>query len=398
MPRSRRDFSNIDEGLDDVQQRSNETRDEKPFGGKAFKDFFDDQVCKELEVQFWRPDAGDHLVDIIPFFAGEQYPTMTGTQRTGIGDGDSTYLLDVWVHKNIGPENQQYVCLSKSYGKKCPVCEKIRSLIQESDGIDEDLKKVLKHLNPSRRSVYNVIVRDEGEEEEKGVQVWEVPHFFFEKHVSHLAQNPRTGGRISYSKVKGGKAVAFTIEKPSKNKTNFLGFQFVEREWEIEIEDLESTFVLDELIVVPTYDEVYEALNEGSPAGEEEYEASAGRRRKPLRTKRRQRISEEPEEMDEYPQEEEEPAPSRRRSRPAKTEEEAPPKRRRRKPSSETEEEEAPPKRQMRRKPKKEKDPNNPCPAGHTFGADIDTKKECEGCKVWDECAEEADRLDGFDD
>src|SRR4051812_42334164 len=58
-------------------------------------------------VDFFRPKNGENVVRILP----------------ATWDEHEHYGLDVWMHRFIGADNSNYLCLNKMQGKRCPACE-----------------------------------------------------------------------------------------------------------------------------------------------------------------------------------------------------------------------------------------------------------------------------------
>lgn len=198
----------------------------------------------DVELQFWRPGKGVHIIDILPYVSGSHDPDLK--------KGKPTYNLDLLVHQNIGVSNGKYICPIQ-YGKDCPICEHQRSL-KDVEDYDEDLYK---SLFPTRRSVYNVLVYDNDEEENKGVQVWDVAHFYMEKKILSLTKDARTGETINFALPdKNGKSIQFEIITKKDNPPEYLGHRFVDRDYTISKEDQQSVHCLDELIVLKDYDEL----------------------------------------------------------------------------------------------------------------------------------------------
>jgi hypothetical protein len=235
--------------MSDAHKRSYETRD-----SGSFKDIFDRGKCGN--ITFWKPVPNEHIIEILPWFAGENYPYIQGRK---LKEGTPTYLVDVYVHRNVGANDDQYICLAKSYNKPCPICEFRNSGDLSAEEVEA--------LRPKRRTVYAIWDRDA---ESKGVQVWEVAHWYMEKKLQYRAKRPRGGGFINYSHAKLGRSISFTITAIGKNR-EYEGHDFIERESPIPEEILEKVPCLDELLYIPEYKEVQDAFLGGmSDKGEEE--------------------------------------------------------------------------------------------------------------------------------
>ncbi len=248
----------------------------------------------------WIPKIGDHLLDIIPYIVGKKDPKLS--------EGEVAYCLEMWVHYGVGPNEGAYACPTKNYNRPCPVCEHQKKLRMQGAPDDE-----IKALYPKRRCVYNIVCRDSVEEENKGVQIWEVSHFHSEKHFSELARKPKGGGFLAFTDPDNGKMVFFN----KVSKMEVTGHRFVERDEPVADEFLEQASTLDELIYEPTYKELWEAFYGGKPeetaTDDEETEEEKPRRKKPKVVKPEPEDEDSDEDMEEESEEsdwEEEPEPA----------------------------------------------------------------------------------------
>ena len=265
------DRSAMKSALAKRQEASEASKDDR---GK-YHGIFKDDVAG---IQLWKPGEGDHEFDIIPYIAGNNDPEKTTKP------GSPTYVLIIWVHRGIGINEDSYICMAKTYNKRCPVCEYQASL-RDTDASDDEIKK----WNPTRRTYYNVLVYDNEKEQAKGVQILDIAHFYMEPELLALAR-PRsrggveTGEKIYFSSPdKDGKSIAFTREGTRRN-TAYKAFKFIDRDYDLEEEILKQAKCLDEIIHIPEYEEVKEALYLGLPdtkeAEEQEDIPSEGARRR----------------------------------------------------------------------------------------------------------------------
>jgi hypothetical protein len=237
----------------DLMQRHQEQIDSKDSGTK-YPTIFDEEKIPE-GIEFWRCKPGEHLIDIIPFFAGSQHHKVK--------EGKVAYVVDLWVHTGVGPMNLPFPCTSKNFQETDPICEYVA---QNRLSTDE-----WKRVSPKRRTAYLVWVHDSPEEEKKGVQIWEVSHFYFEEKIDEIAKSPRGGGAVTFSDVDSGKSIAFTVKKigtykdargTDRDSIGYLGHRFVDRDIEaIPERILAQSFPLDEIIKMkPDYDKMSEAF------------------------------------------------------------------------------------------------------------------------------------------
>lgn len=204
----------------------------------------------ESQLRLWKCREGEHLIDIIPFIAGANH--------LQVDQGRPTYVVDVWVHQKVGINENDYLCLGRNYGEPCPVCEYLAK--KRLGNLTDKEEKALKSKDPKRRCLYNIVCYDSAREADKGVQIWEIAHFLFEKKILAIARQPRGGGFIPFSSPDNGKTVYFEREGSGLENTQYLGYKFVDREEPIPDEYLESAYILDELLHRPDYTEVHEAL------------------------------------------------------------------------------------------------------------------------------------------
>jgi len=325
-------------------QESHERRDDSGMYGDIFK---------EIEgLQKWVCKGGTHIIDIIPYQAGGNDPNTK--------EGDWTYLLDLWVHRGVGVNQDTYVCLARNFKLPCPICEYREKLREEAD-YDEDL---VKSLYPKRRSIYNILCYDNSKEEAKGVQIWDVAHFFMEKNLMSIAKIPARGqskgGFVAFADPDDGRSIQFERQGEGKDNTKFLGHQFLPRDgYKIEDAVLEQAFQIDQIVNIPTYEELSSAffVEEGAPETQGEVTTGEG--------------------AEAGVAEEGAPTPASRIGRGAQ--------------ASEAEVKKEPPTRTGRTITKVRVE--GECPYGGTFGVDLDGLEECKNCDVWDDCSTKKDEL-----
>ena len=206
----------------------------------------------DLDIPLWKCGEGRHVIDIIPYPVGKNwklYPVNKGGQR--LKEGDITYCLELYVHQRVGVDEISIICPRMTYREPCPICEDISRM-------GENEQDIVNALKPRRRVIYNIVCCDNEKEIEKGVQVWEVAHWNMERHFKDLVVSPRGGGIIVFSDPDVGKSITFVRRGSGPNNTQFVGHAFVDRDYVISDEILESVFILDEIVVIPTYDDIKE--------------------------------------------------------------------------------------------------------------------------------------------
>ena len=245
----------------DLMKRHQEQVDSKDQGSDFPTVFIKEKIPKNMGM--WKPGKGEHLIDLIPFFAGCQHPK--------VDEGKLAYVVDFFVHPSVGTLRTPYPCTTKNFKMPDIMCEYLAK--------QRVSKAEWKRISSKRRTAYLVWVHDTPEEEKKGIQIWEVAHFYFEQHVDAIAKSPRGGGAVAFSDIASGKSIAFEIKTTGKyqdddgterDSIGFVGHKFVDRDIDI-IPDkiLEQVFPLDEAInMFPDEEEMAEAF---SPSGRSRY-------------------------------------------------------------------------------------------------------------------------------
>lgn len=265
--------ANKDELYDDLEQRTRESYQTRQ-GERTFRGIF----RPDISVPAWSCKEGEHRGNIIPYRAGENDPRV----RLGRAKaGSFTYVFDHHVHQNVGPRGLWFLCLEATYQQACSICEERNRLrtagAPETESLVKAYEARVEQLRPRRRVMYNWECLDNQEEADKGVQVWEIAHWLMEVELLERAKQPREegGALINFAHPKLGMTIWFKREGSGQKNTRYKGHRFIDRREEVPVELLEEAFTLDELIHVPTYDEVRAAFWD-EPEGGVEGDSSAG--------------------------------------------------------------------------------------------------------------------------
>lgn len=210
-------------------------------------------------VNFFRCKEGEHIVDILPWEVGPDMPVDETGESPITDEGDFDYVLDLFVHQNVGSMKQPYVCPWENFRLPCPICEYIKA--------NRLPKKEWSETRAKRRSIYLIWNRTNAEEEKKGVQIFDAAHFFMEEKIEEIAKLPRGGGYIAFSDPDEGKSVCWTRKGSGQENTSYIGHKFIDRETRIPDWVLDQTFALDQVINMhPSYEEIDAAFNGASPS------------------------------------------------------------------------------------------------------------------------------------
>ena len=345
-------------------------------------------------------------LNILPYqIKSPKHPEVVAGRRK-VGQWD--YLLDVWVHRNLGPNKKDMLCPKYTYGKACPACEERQKLYDE--GRDEEAKA----FTPSRRAIYNVqLIGRNGPED--APMIFATSHQCFNKELIEEAGASSKGPvPIPFASIgPDGKVVSFRVSEKALGSSKFCeakSFQFLDRDEEISDEVLEQCVSLDEHLIVPTSKQILDAMygnDEDEAVGQAPEQDTQEDSRCDSYEDDRPARRRDPEPEPEY-----EPEPPRERRRPS-YEDEAPQRERRRpevaeesrdpyppQPSMRPEEdaptmpfdeaEEAPRQERRRPEPPREEVPrqSTQCPHGLNWGTDCDRHNACGTCPdaIYDKC------------
>jgi len=346
-----------DERIAAARERTKRGIDSKDSFGVKGKQILDyEKIGGWKKELFYRPLVGMNHIDFIPYLVeSDRHPQK-------VKPGYPDYILDVWTHRFVGASKSSFICLTQMYGKPCPICEAREKLKLDPDATKKEINK----LYPKRRCWYNVINLD-SKVPNQPVQIFEESHFLFEAKFLTVVNNKN---EFDFWDIEEGKSIEFMtteVKSPEGNHMDYGQFYFEKRQPYGE-DIYKEAYNLVELLYIPTYEEVkaaYFDLDEEEvaekPAENTRSERSRGvvPEETPSRSRGRNELEEIAEEKDHF--KEEAPARTRERTRPA------------------TEE-------------------ANKCPYGHKFGVDSEKfQSDCTKCdeKIWNECADEHDRLAG---
>jgi hypothetical protein len=206
-------------------------------------------------TELYKPKGGTNKIDILPFVKQ---------------DGSPAYMLEYYQHLGIGLNNSREICLSKTYNKPCPICEERARMLSDGAKWDDD---GVKALSPKRRCLYNLI---DLQEPEKGIQVFEVSHFLFEKVL--IADAYDDDPEMVFADLEDGRTVAFKGRESEFNGRSsvnkFDSFTFLPRKEGYSEDILKQVVQLDRILTPKTYDAL-QSLFYGNPVPDEEEDGEA---------------------------------------------------------------------------------------------------------------------------
>lgn len=254
--------------------------------------------------------AGPVRFDIIPFVAGEGNPNAA--------PGEIHWERTFFVHRNVGPNRETYVCPAKTSRQSCPICEYRSQRFNDPDISEREMKE-LGELKPKERQLFNVVNRDV---EGAGIQLFEYSYFLFGDFLKKKLDNmdPEDDYDLFADPARG-----YTLKVGVSEKKMDRGSCFEMSDIEFKKrgayppEVIDDAVCLDELIRVLPYDQLKRIFN-ALPGGDDGPGEQAPSTRPATARDRRAPRDEEPEPAPSTrraPRDEEpEPPPSTRRGRP----------------------------------------------------------------------------------
>ena len=131
----------------DFGDRYERNAQEPQRGGKKREGIFD---FGGKEVKFYKPSfdkeakSNINRIDIVPYeITSSKHPLVAnGSWKKGQKD----YMLEVYVHKSVGPDFATVICPRETYGHKCPICDKMFEAIRR--GGDKKAGNTLRAKTP----------------------------------------------------------------------------------------------------------------------------------------------------------------------------------------------------------------------------------------------------------
>lgn len=173
-----------------------ETVDRAERKGSLFDTLFKDSV------KTFKARQGANIVRILP-------PSWKGARHYG---------LPIKVHRGVGPDDRQYLCLRENDSSPhdvCPICQALYDLGSRATAEDK------KELRPGTSMVYYVVDR---EAEKEGVQIW-MSSPTTDSEIAAQSVNRRSKAVLDIVHPEDGYDLEFTRSGTTRNNTRYRGFQ-----------------------------------------------------------------------------------------------------------------------------------------------------------------------------
>jgi len=201
--------------------RIDDSYNDRESGGGKGKQLLD--LSKAGKVSFYKAEAGGgNKIDIIPYEITTKNHPRVKLGKNKVGDLD--YLLDVEVHRNVGPQKATVICPKKMFGTDCPICRLAGEMWEAGK------EKEAKNTWPKRRVFYNVIDANKPEE---GLKIFETSHALFESDLLVAAKTENDDGTmVPFADPDEGSTIRFVATEAEIGKSKyfkFSNFRFLDR-------------------------------------------------------------------------------------------------------------------------------------------------------------------------
>ena len=240
----------------DAIERASKDRDD------MYVSYFDKDFLEERGIQQIVAADGDNFFAIIPPKDDDQY-----------------FGFKFYAHYDVGPNRDRFLCPRRTNNGRCPLCEEY--MRTKDDNLTDDEMKPLKS---SLRYLFFVVDMASAETQAEGVKLLEVPKTVNDELLV-LSTDRRTGAVIDVSDPTDGKLLIYTRTGKGLG-TKYSGFVLEDRDpllqsWSEDVPEF------DEVVVVPSYDDIKEAYfgpDETEKPVEEAPAPSRERRRRTVET------------------------------------------------------------------------------------------------------------------
>ena len=207
-------------------------------------------------INLFRPNDGDNLIRILP-------PTFDDAEHYG---------YEIFVHYNVGPDGDSFLCHNIMNQDPCPICEERTRALKDND------KEYADKLVGKKRVLTYIVDRDQ---EDEGLQLWSMP-WTLDADFTSLAIDKRTGEILDIDDPDNGYDVEFS--KSGRGRNTKYGSVAIARK----SSDLNDPDALEGAIELPLneclkfydYDDILKIFNAGGGYDEEEEEEEEDGKRK----------------------------------------------------------------------------------------------------------------------
>jgi hypothetical protein len=210
---------------------------------------------------------GIHKIDILPYIAGK------GNECCD--KGKVWYERTYFIHRNVGPQKDTYVCPARSFNKRCPICEERTKMEQKHAGKDKKVRaELLRPYNTSERQIF--LVREYDKNGQPGPMLfWEISNYAFGRLLDQRVKNDEDARGKFFYPTKDGKTLTLSVEEKAMGDGTFpsvsaIDFEPRKKEHRFGEEILEEAPCLDDMLKEVDYKTLKKAWNAAAVEDEDD--------------------------------------------------------------------------------------------------------------------------------
>jgi hypothetical protein len=201
-------------------------------------------------VALFKPEAKTtYRLDFMYYIVGKANPLAN--------PGDEHYESKFFVHKNIGPDEDWFICLAKTFKKPCPICEYLRKRSSDPEMDPDEWKELRKNIGPKERRLYLVKDLDDGGKNSP-VQVYNESIFTFgEVLFDKIDSADEDSGYDFFADPLNGLTVRVSYKQSKKGKwLEVSDLELHPRKHSYDEDIAEEMPCLDDMLVPVSYDKL----------------------------------------------------------------------------------------------------------------------------------------------
>lgn len=211
--------------------------------------------------------GGMHRLSIIPYEVGKGNPYAD--------EGFIHYERSYWAHQ-CGLERKRHMCLRKTFGKPCPVCEYVFALPDRFTKGSADYQ-LYRSLKEGHRQIFYI---EDMNERDKGIQIFPTYYYF---GLGEAIMNKVNANREKYGCfycLQGGFILGVSVSQESfQGRPTFKvkNVEMEERREDLPESILDKVPCLDNMLIELPYDKLKQILLEGRAKPDEKQPESPAR-------------------------------------------------------------------------------------------------------------------------